>query len=233
MSDAVREPKRAASTDGAADSEVPMRGLGRLLRAVILLAGAVAVALVVGFVAFAVQIAGAVAPANPKAEGIVVLTGGSARIDSAMHLLAEHRASRLLISGVNPAVGTEALADTLDTGPDAAMLACCVDLGHAARDTIGNATETRDWVRDHRYASLIVVTSAYHMPRSLAELADAMPGFELIPYPIANPELRLADWWHDPEPFGLLVREYSKYLLTVTRLAVSPQAPPVTGVSGG
>ena len=229
MSDAVRERKRATPTSGAADSEAPMRGFGRLLRAVTLLAGAIAVALVVGFVAFATQIAGAAPPVNPKAEGIVVLTGGSARIDSAMHLLAEHRASRLLISGVNPSVGTEALADTLDAGPDAAMLACCVDLGHAARDTIGNATETRDWVHDHRYASLIVVTSAYHMPRSLAELADAMPGVELIPYPIANPELHLADWWHDPDAFSLLVREYGKYLLTVTRLAVSPQAAGTAG----
>lgn len=225
MSDAVREPKRATPTSGAADTEAPMRGFGRLLRAVILLTGAIAVALVVGFVAFATQIAGAAPPANPKAEGIVVLTGGSARIDSAMHLLAERRASRLLISGVNPAVGTEALADTLDTGPDAAMLACCVDLGHAARDTIGNATETRDWVHGHGYKSLIVVTSAYHMPRSLAELADVMPGVELIAYPIANPELHLANWWNDPEPLNLLVREYGKYLLTATRLAVSPQAP--------
>ncbi len=232
MSDAVREQKRATSTSGAADAEAPMRGFGRLLRAVILLAGAVALALVVGFVAFATQIAGAAPPSSPKAEGIVVLTGGSARIDSAMHLLAEHRASRLLISGVNPAVGTEALADTLDAGPDATMLACCVDLGHAARDTIGNATETRDWVHDHRYASIIVVTSAYHMPRSLAELADAMPGVELVAYPIANPELHLADWWHDPDAFSLLVREYGKYLLTVTRLAVSPQAPPATGTAG-
>jgi uncharacterized SAM-binding protein YcdF (DUF218 family) len=232
MSDAVREPKRAAPTDGAADAETPMRGFGRLLRAMILLAGAVAVALVVGFVAFATQIAGAAPPADAKAAGIVVLTGGSARIDSAMHLLAEHRASRLLISGVNPAVGTEALADTLDAGPDAAMLACCVDLGHAARDTIGNATETRDWVHDHRYASLIVVTSAYHMPRSLAELADAMPGVTLIPYPIENPELHLDAWWDNAEAFSLLVREYGKYLLTVTRLALSPQAPPAAATAG-
>ena len=73
-----------------------------------------------------------------------MLTGGSARIDSAMHLLAERRASRLLISGVNPSVGTEALAGTLDANLNA-MLACCVDLGHDARDTIGNAAETRDW----------------------------------------------------------------------------------------
>ena len=54
----------------------------------------------------------------------------------------------------------------------------------------------------------------------------------IFAYPIANPELHLADWWHDPDAFSLLVREYGKYLLTVTRLAVSPQAPPATGTAG-
>jgi uncharacterized SAM-binding protein YcdF (DUF218 family) len=202
-----------------------MRSFGRLVRAVLLLAGAVAAALVVGFVAFAIKIAHDTPPADARAEGIVVLTGGSARIDSALHLLAEHRASRLLISGVNPAVGTEALAGTVGSDLDP-MLACCVDLGHAARDTIGNAAETRDWASEHRYKSLIVVTSDYHMPRSLAELSDALPGVALIPYPISNADLHLDRWWSDGGAFQLLLREYGKYLLTATRLAISPTAPP-------
>jgi len=147
MSDAVRDRKNAASADGGgalAPDAVgsPMRGFARLVRAVVLLAGAVAVALVVGFAAFAIQIADASPPADPRAEGIVVFTGGSARIDSALRLLAEHRASRLLISGVNPAVGTEALAGTVDADLDA-MLACCVDLGHTARDHRQRHRDTR------------------------------------------------------------------------------------------
>ncbi|MEJ0013961.1 MAG: YdcF family protein [Bauldia sp.] len=208
-----------------------MRGFARLTRGILLLAGAVAVALVVGFIAFAVGIAGAAPPADPHAEGIVVLTGGSARIDGALRLLADHRASRLLISGVNPAVGTEAIAGTLDTDLDA-VLACCVDLGHTARDTIGNATETRDWAAGHRYTSLIVVTSAYHMPRSLAELHDAMPQVKLIAYPVSNPELHLAEWWGNSEAFGLLVREYGKYLLTAARLAIAPSPAAPTSLAG-
>jgi uncharacterized SAM-binding protein YcdF (DUF218 family) len=234
MSDAVGDPSSAPREGGVGapvpdDVELPMRnrrvrkrGIG--LRGPLALAAALAAGLALGFVAFAAGISDASPPADPKAEGIVVLTGGSARIDSALHLLAEGHAARLLISGVNPAVGTQAIADTVDPKLNS-VIACCVDLGHDARDTIGNATETRDWAEGHGYASLIVVTSAYHMPRSLAELADAMPGVKLIPYPISNPELHLANWWNDPEAFGLLAREYGKYLVAAARLAIAPLTP--------
>jgi uncharacterized SAM-binding protein YcdF (DUF218 family) len=233
MTDVVRD--RSVGGTGAETSdrvESPMRTIARLTRGLLLLLGAVVIALVVGFVAFAVGIADAAPPSDPRAEGIVVLTGGSARIDGALRLLADHRASRLLISGVNPAVGPQAIAGTLETDLNA-MLACCVDLGHTARDTIGNATETRDWAAGHGYGSLIVVTSAYHMPRSLAELRDAMPQVKLIAYPVLNPELHLASWWGDREAFSLLAREYGKYLLTVARLAIAPSPPPPTSLAGG
>jgi uncharacterized SAM-binding protein YcdF (DUF218 family) len=187
-----------------------------LFSAILATCGGIAIALVLGFVAFVNGVATWSPPDNPRAEGIVVLTGGSARIDGALHLLAEGRASRLLISGVNPSVGTRALSGTVDNALNA-MLDCCVDLGHAAQDTVGNAAETREWAESRHFTSLIVVTSAYHMPRSLAELAEAMPGVTLIPYPVSNPELRLTEWWSNPGAFALLIREYGKYLLTATR----------------
>ena len=40
------------------------------------------------------------------------------------------------------------------------------------------------------------------MPRSMAELAEAMPKVKLIPYPVTNPELHLADWWNNASAFG-------------------------------
>jgi hypothetical protein len=66
------------------------------------------------------------------------------------------------------------------------------------------------------------------MPRSLAELADAMPDVKLVAYPIANPELHLGDWWHQPEAFAFLLREYAKYLFAAVRLALgAPIAVPL------
>ncbi len=195
----------------------------------ILLAGLGGIALAAGFVAFASSVADTRAPADVHAEGIVVLTGGSARIDGALRLLAEGRARRLLISGVNPSVDLKALAGTIDKDLEVA-LACCVDLGRDARDTIGNAAETRDWAKAKGYSSLIVVTSDYHMPRSMAELAEAMPKVRLIPYPVSNPELHLDDWWNNTSAFGLLLREYGKYLLATARVKI---AGPAAGAASG
>jgi uncharacterized SAM-binding protein YcdF (DUF218 family) len=202
---------------------------GLALRLVVSLA---MLGLAIGFVAFAEDVAGAEPPADPRAEGIVVLTGGTARIDGALQLLAEGRASRLLISGVNPMVTREALATTVDKGLRR-VLDCCVDLGRLAQDTVGNAVETREWADRHRFTSLIVVTSDYHMRRSMAELAHAMPDKRLIAFPVTNPDLHLALWWRDPAAFGLLVREYGKYLATETRRLISPPSVSRAAADGG
>jgi uncharacterized SAM-binding protein YcdF (DUF218 family) len=211
MSDAPHEDTSRAAEPIA--RRAPRRGSFRRLPLV--LTGAAAAGLVVGFIHFAENVSKAAPPDDPHAEGIVVLTGGTARIDGALALLAEGRAERLLISGVNPAVGRDTLAGMVP-GELRPVLDCCVDLDHA-RDTIENATSTGQWTTRRGFSSLIVVTSDYHMPRSMAELAGAMPGIRLIPFPVSSPDLDLTRWWSDRDVFGLLVREYGKYLLAETR----------------
>jgi uncharacterized SAM-binding protein YcdF (DUF218 family) len=213
-----------AGTRVREDSRSPARKTMRLMRTAVVVAGLCGIGLVVGFVAFAINVSATTPPADPRAQGIVVLTGGSARIEGALRLLAEGRAERLLISGVNEAVSLGTLAGTVDRDLELA-LACCVDLGRDARDTIGNAAETRDWAATKGFTSLIVVTSDYHMPRSMAELAEAMPKVKLIPYPVTNPDLHLGDWWNNAAAFALLVREYGKYLLATARVHIAGAAP--------
>ena len=191
------------------------------------LAGVAGLSVLAGFVAFAGIRRRATPPADPRAEGIVVLTGGSARIDSALRLLAEGRASRLLISGVNPAVSREALAEHL-SAPNSARCSPAASISGTPRATpSATPSRRRHWAEQQGFASLLVVTSDYHMPRSMAELADAMPDVALFAYPITNPELHLADWWSDPRRSRLLVREYGKYLLdrgAPDALAAAPRA---------
>ncbi|HWJ76437.1 MAG TPA: YdcF family protein [Kaistia sp.] len=171
------------------------------------------------FVRFSDGVARLAAPSGIKAEGIVALTGGTARINGALALLADGRGERLLISGVNPSVGRREIARAVD-GESREAFDQSVDLGHAARDTIGNADEAKAWARKNGFRSLIVVTSDYHMPRSMIELTGAMPDVALIPYPVSNPNLDMARWWHHATAVKLLLAEYLKYTLARARLAV-------------
>jgi uncharacterized SAM-binding protein YcdF (DUF218 family) len=170
-----------------------------------------------GFVVFANIVTSDPNPLPTHADGIVALTGDSQRIDAATFLLAEGRGKRLLISGVNRMVSRTALERL--TPERAAFYNCCIDIGYVALDTIGNADETREWAERKGFGSLIVVTSDYHMPRSLVELGRAMPDVQLIPHP--TPSQMNRRWWTSPGTARLLMAEYVKLLPATVRLAAS------------
>ncbi len=170
-----------------------------------------------GFLWFLSEIpkSGQTGPA-PSADAIVVLTGGPERIDSAMDLLTSGRGARLLVSGVHPGVTKEELSDLLSA--DKALFDCCVDMDWRAEDTIGNAAETASWVEANGFQNLLVVTSAYHMPRALRELGHTMPAVELRGHPVFHNGVHLDEWWRYSGTSRLLIAEYSKFLLTLVRL---------------
>ena len=139
----------------------------------------------------------------------MALTGGSERISEAISLLAAKRAKRLLITGVNQSTSAGALSAA--TPETASLLTCCIDLDRNALNTVGNALEAARWVQANEFRSIIVVTSSYHMPRSLMELRRVLPHTTLIAHPVVPPTLNLNEWWKDPATIRLLVGEYVKY----------------------
>ena len=176
--------------------------------------------LLAGLVGFAQVVSDQAPVGTERADAIVVLTGGEFRIQAGLRLLAEGRGKRLLISGVNRANSRALVLKRLGT-PSDALLTCCIDIGYSAHDTVGNAEETFDWATNHRYKSLLVVTSNYHMPRSLVELSRVLPGVELIAYPVISPNARLHTWWQHPGTARLVVSEYLKLLPAMARLGLS------------
>jgi len=160
----------------------------------------------------------AIEPAE-AADAIVVLTGASdLRLKEGMQLLERRKGARMFISGVNREVKREELLPV--TEGSKRLFDCCVDLGYQAENTVGNAKEIADWARGHDFYTLIVVTSDYHMPRSLLELKADMPGTTLIPYPVATPEVDARDWWKSRKGQKIIVLEYCKYLTILGRDAI-------------
>lgn len=161
----------------------------------------------------------------PTADGIVALTGGATRIETAFKLLDQDRARILLVSGIGWNTDLTALANRAGLDPE--PFAQRVTLGRNAGSTHGNALETAAWARDNHIGSLIVVTAYYHMPRAMTEFTQAMPDIRLYPYPVLIEETGTGD---RPVPMRLLIEEYSKFLVATAGLtAWLPDREPARG----
>lgn len=184
------------------------------------LIGIVALIWLVGLFAFAERVRSlSPAPEPERADAIVALTGPSAeRVNAAIRLLEQDKGERVLISGVNPEVRREELR-ALTPGSNR-LFNCCVDLGFEAETTTGNAAEIAAWTRSKGYDSLIVVTSDYHMPRSLMEIRSAAPGVELTPYAVETPSLDNSRWWRAAVTARRMTLEYMKYLAVMVRVTL-------------
>ncbi|WP_454915078.1 YdcF family protein [Xanthobacter sediminis] len=187
-----------------------------MAKAAVLLAGGGILAVLVGFLVFLTQIAIREPVQVRPADAIVVLTGGASRIADAVNLLAEGRGRRLLITGVNPVTSRGELGRILPDGE--ALISCCVDLGRKALNTRGNAIEAAEWTRSQNFRSLVVVTSAWHMPRALVELGRSLPDVDLVAYPVVTSRMEAERWWRDPATVKLLFKEYLKYMMAKAQI---------------
>lgn len=148
-------------------------------------------------------------------DAIVVLTGGSLRVENGLRLLSAGKAKYLFVTGVHPGVE---IADLLRaSGVQPERVACCIALGHEAESTLGNALETAAFMRADDFHSLRLVTASYHMPRSLLEFARAMPGIAIVPNPVFPEIVRDGRWWMRPASLALVGSEYVKYLVALAR----------------
>lgn len=154
--------------------------------------------------------------ADPTAtDAIVVLTGGSQRVENGLSLLAEGKAKKLFVSGVYRSTDVKALLRTSSQQPK--WLTCCIELGHEADNTRGNAAETAAWMKAEGFHSLRLVTASYHMPRSLLEFSAAMPAIRIVPNPVF-PKGSQGDWRLSSRAALLIAAEYTKYLFAFARL---------------
>ena len=168
-----------------------------------------------GFLFFAQSLPDTVTMPESRTDAIVVLTGGSLRLETGLDLLSDNKASKLFVSGVHRGVDVQQLLQIVRRFPDAAT--CCIALGYDADNTEGNAIETAAWLKKENYHSIRLVTSSYHMLRSLAEFRAVMPAIRIIEHPVFPKSFKAKNWWFWPGSTGLIVEEYNKYLIAYVR----------------
>lgn len=164
-----------------------------------------------GLFVFAQNIPREAEASQDKTDAIVVLTGGTLRLEQGLALLAQAKGKKLFVSGVHRGVEVQQLIDRSRRSPE--VIDCCIVLGYAADHTAGNAKETADWMNRQGYTSLRLVTASYHMPRSLVEFRYAMPHARIIPNPVFPENVKVDEWWRWPGTAVLILGEYNKYLV--------------------
>jgi uncharacterized SAM-binding protein YcdF (DUF218 family) len=170
------------------------------MRWIVRLAAFMMLAYALGYAAFAVLLA---RPAGAeRTDAIVVLTGGTGRLERGFDLLRQGTAPRMLISGVDRAVRQADLERVYHVRH--ALMECCVTLGHEAFDTRSNADEVARWTAAHHVHSIRLVTNDLHMARARYELTKRVGrGVDILPDAVST----------DPS-LGQIFSEYNKYLLT-------------------
>jgi len=147
-------------------------------------------------------------------DAIVVLTGGSGRLDEGLDLLESNQAEHLFVSGVYKGMEVRSLLNLSEKGRG--NLESRIAIGNA-ENTRENAVETSVWAANNKIRSIRLVTAAYHMPRSLLEFEYFMPGARITPNPVFPSHVKQERWWAYPGTAMLMSREFNKFLLAWVR----------------
>lgn len=199
----------------------------KLARPVLVVVSVAALLWTAGLAAFAFSIPTSPTDRTTPVDAIIVLTGGSERIEEGLELLDSGLGKKLFISGVAEGLSPAEIFGDLTPQPE--KVACCIELGHTAENTAGNASEAARWMAREGFTSLRLVTGSYHMPRSLLEFRRAMPTITVIANPVFPGRVKVEQWWRFRGTAGLIASEYVKYLgVTIKSFLSNSPTPPKT-----
>lgn len=148
-----------------------------------------------------------------KADAIVVLTGGRNRLGEAVKLLNAQKADKMFVSGVFKGTSIKELQKREDVE---IFNSANVTLDKKSTNTVENAKETAQWIKEQNVRSIYLVTSNYHMPRSMVEFHFYSPKLDIISYPVYSEKVE-KKWWKNWHSFSLLAGEYNKFLYVLVR----------------
>ena len=144
---------------------------------------------------------------------IVVLTGGKGRIEKGIELLEKGKGKFLLISGVfeKEKVKNKYLS-TKNSKTE-----CCIFFEEKSKNTLQNVKEVSNWLKSKNLNidSIQIVTSYYHIPRSLIIFKKFFPQKKLITIPVKSKLSFSKEFFFHSK---LIMSEYFKIFFTIIYL---------------
>jgi hypothetical protein len=156
---------------------------------------------------------------------IVILTGGTNRIKEGFEIINKFdekskKNIKILVSGTGKGFTKLSLQKKLNSNLYLKLIECCVELDGVSKDTYSNANETSKWVNKNNIKEILLITSNYHMPRSILEFNNIMPNLKILPYPIKPEQHQINEWLKSFETFSLVFIEYCKYIVANIRVKI-------------
>ena len=154
---------------------------------------------------------------------VVILTGGTNRIKEGFEVIYKLDKKsitnlKVLVSGTGKGFSKLSLQEKLNPGFDLRLIECCVELDSVSQNTYSNAIETSKWVSKNNIEEILLITSNYHIPRSILEFQNKMPNLKILYYPIIPKKHQINKWLKSFETFSLIFIEYCKYIIANVRI---------------
>lgn len=149
-------------------------------------------------------------------EALVVLTGGLGRIEYGLTLFEQGRAPLFFITGVDGGNTKQRILQRYHiSGPlkQKLLMPGVFSIDRKATSTYQNAEETSKWLLDNPITAACLVTSNYHMPRSLVVFKKRIPSVQWIPEPVHTHGYKLNNWWKEDHPRLTILFEFNKFMV--------------------
>ena len=164
--------------------------------------------LIYGFVIFLKKIHYNQVNFNYKTDGIAVLTGGKGRINLGLELFNKNKNLKLIISGVDKKVSDKSII------PNNLKNKSSITIDKDSESTYQNAKIINKWTSKYKLQNVTIITSYYHMPRSMMLIQSLTPTINFYAYPVEKKISNKISFRENILYYFFLTEEYIKYLVS-------------------
>ena len=145
---------------------------------------------------------------NYQTDGIAVLTGGKGRINLGLELFNKSKNLRLIISGVDKKVSDKSII------PSDIKNKSNITIDKDSESTYQNAKIINKWASKYKLQNITIITSYYHMPRSMMLMRSLMPTINFYTYPVEKKISNKNSFRENMLYYFFLTEEYIKYVVS-------------------